>query len=59
MARTASGGEWLEQAQVWVWKAKTLEQLHEAQAVLLPLMGMTLAQTEKKEACVGGYSLRL
>ncbi len=59
MARTASGGEWLEQAQVWVRKAKTLEQLREAQAVLLPLMGMTLAQTGKVVGVSPGWTCQL
>lgn len=44
MAKTASGAEFLEQAKEWVQKAKTPAQLREAQAVLLPLMGMTLAE---------------
>lgn len=46
MAKPAKGEEVLEQAQACLAKAKTIEELRQAQAVVLPLaLGLTLAQT--------------
>jgi hypothetical protein len=38
MPRTASGSEVLEQARQALREAKTVEELHQAQAVVLPLL---------------------
>jgi hypothetical protein len=46
MARTASGEEWLNEAKACLAKAKTVEELRQAQAVVLPLeFGLSLQQT--------------
>lgn len=46
MPRTASGVEVLEQAQQALREAKTVEELRQAQAVILPLvLGASIEQT--------------
>jgi len=44
MARTASGREFLEQAEACLAKAKTVSELRQAQAVVLPLALETVWQ---------------
>ena len=56
MGRTASGREVLEQAKACLAQARTVEELRQAQAVVLPLeFGLTLLQT----AQAIGESLRV
>ncbi|UVS60109.1 MULTISPECIES: hypothetical protein [Nitrosomonas] len=46
MARAASGKEVLEQARALLINARTIEELKQAQAVLLPLeLGLSMEQT--------------
>ena len=48
MARTARGAEVLEMAQEMIVRAKTIEELRQAQAVVLPLAhGLSLEETAK------------
>lgn len=60
MARKASGAEVLEQAKAGVAKAKTAEDLRQAQAVLLPLaFGLSLEQTAQAIGVSVGWACRL
>jgi transposase len=60
MARTASGREVLEQAKASVAKARTADELRQAQAVLLPLaFGLTLEQTAEAIGVSKGWACRL
>jgi transposase len=60
MARRASGGEWLEEAQACLTKAKTVEELRQAQAVVLPLaFGLTLEQTAQAIGVSVGWACQL
>lgn len=60
MARSASGMEVLEQAKACLSKAKTLEELREAQAVILPLeFGMSMSQTAQILGISVGWACRL
>lgn len=46
MARTASGSEFLEQAKACLAKARTVNELRQAQAVVRPLeLGISMKQT--------------
>ncbi|SFM82331.1 hypothetical protein SAMN05421863_105712 [Nitrosomonas communis] len=46
MARVASGKEVLEQAKALLVNARTIEELNQAQAVVLPLeLGLSMEQT--------------
>lgn len=48
MARAAGGAEWLDRARELVARAETVEQLRQAQAVVLPLeYGLSLEQTAR------------
>ncbi|WP_222946320.1 helix-turn-helix domain-containing protein, partial [Paraburkholderia sp. UCT31] len=60
MARQASGGEVLERAKRLVVEAKTMDELRQAQAVLLPLeFGLTLAQTAQAIGVSVGWACQL
>lgn len=60
MARKASGSEVVEQAKAGVAKAKTVEDLRQAQAVLLPLeFGLSLEQTAEAIGVSVGWACRL
>lgn len=60
MARKASGAEVLEQAKAGVAKAKTAQDLRQAQAVLLPLeFGLSLEQTAEAIGVSVGWACRL
>ena len=60
MARTAGGWEVLEQAKTSVAKAKTVVELRQAQAVLLPLeYGLSLEQTADAIGVSTGWACRL
>ena len=60
MARTASGREVLAQAKASVAKAKTVDELRQAQAVLLPLeFDLTLEQTAEAIGVSIGWACRL
>jgi transposase len=60
MSRTASGEEVLEQAKACLARAKTAEQLRQAQAVVLPLeFGLTLGQTAQALGVSVGWVCRL
>lgn len=60
MARTASGSEVLKQAEQWVVKAETVEELRQAQAVLLPLdMGLSMEQTARALGVSKGWACQL
>ena len=60
MARTASGREVLAQAKAGVAKAKTVDELRQAQAVLLPLeFDLTLEQTAEAIGVSTGWACRL
>ncbi len=55
MARTASGKDVLEKAKEYLSKAKTAEELRQAQTVILPLeYGFSIEQT----AAITGISVR-
>ena len=59
MGRRASGGELLEVAKVTLAKAKTVEELRQAQAVVLPLeFGLSLEQTAQAIGVSVGCQLR-
>jgi len=60
MARHAGGIEVLQQAQALVEEAKTVEQLRQAQAVLLPLaFGLSLEQTAQAIGVSVGWACQL
>lgn len=60
MARKAGGGEWLEEAKVCLAKAKTVEELRQAQAVVLPLeFGLSLDQTARAIGVSIGWACQL
>ena len=60
MARRASGREWLEDAKACLAKAKTVEELRQAQAVVLPLeYGLTLEQTARAIGVSVGWACQL
>lgn len=60
MARKASGKDVLEAAKVQLAKAKTAEQLRQAQAVVLPLeFGLSLEQTAKAIGLSVGWACQL
>ena len=60
MTRKASGWEVLKQAKEQVTKAKTVEDLKQAQAVVLPLeMGLTMEQTAEAIGVSIGWACRL
>jgi len=60
MGRRASGGEFLEQAKACVAKARTVEELRQAQAVVLPLeLGLSLEQTAQAIGVSVGWACQL
>jgi transposase len=60
MARPASGRDVLEQAKQAIASARTVEQLRQAQAVVLPLeFGLTLPQTAQAIGVSVGWACRL
>ena len=60
MSRRASGWEVLKQAKEQVMKAKTVEELKKAQAVVLPLeIGLTMEQTAEAIGVSIGWACRL
>lgn len=60
MARRASGGEWLEDAKACLAKARTVEELRQAQAVVLPLeFGLSLEQTAQAIGVSVGWACQL
>lgn len=60
MARPASGMEVLEQAKARLVKAKTAEELRQAQAVVLPIeFGMSMPQTAKIIGVSTGWACQL
>jgi transposase len=60
MARTASGEEWLNEAKACLAKAKTVEELRQAQAVVLPLeFGLSLQQTAQAIGVSVGWACQL
>ncbi|SKD04896.1 Winged helix-turn helix [Paraburkholderia hospita] len=60
MVRQASGGEVLERAKRLVVAARTVDELRQAQAVLLPLeFGLTLAQTAQAIGVSVGWACQL
>ena len=60
MARKASGGEWLDEAKICLAKAKTVEELRQAQAVVLPLeFGLSLEQTAQAIGVSVGWACQL
>jgi transposase len=60
MSRPASGEGVLDQAKAWLSRARTVEQLRQAQAVVLPLaFGMTLEQTAQAIGVSVGWACRL
>lgn len=60
MGRRASGGEVLEQAKAGLAKAKTVEELRPAQAVVLPLeLGWSLEQTAQAMGVSVGWACPL
>lgn len=60
MARTARGAEVLEMAQEMIVRAKTIEELRQAQAVVLPLThGLSIEQTAKAIGRSVGWTCRL
>ena len=60
MGRRASGGEFLEQAKACVAKARTVEELRQAQAVVLPLeLGLSLEQTAQAMGVSVGWACQL
>lgn len=60
MARTARGRELLDEAKMCVSKAKTVEELRQAQAVLLPLeYGLSLEQVAEVIGVSKGWACQL
>ena len=60
MGRRASGSELLEVAKVTLAKAKTVEELRQAQAVVLPLeFGLSLEQTAQAIGVSVGWACQL
>lgn len=60
MARTASGREVLEQAKAYLAKAKTVAELRQAQAVVLPLeVGISMHQTAEMLGVSTGWACQL
>lgn len=60
MGRRASGGELLEQAKACLAKAKTVEELRQAQAVVLPLeFGLSLEETAQAIGVSVGWACQL
>lgn len=60
MARPASGHEVLEQAKEAIGRARTVEELREAQAVVLPLaFGLTMPPTAQAIGVSAGWACRL
>lgn len=60
MARTATGSEVLEQAQRALREAKTVEELRQAQAVVLPLLlGLSIEQTAAALGVSVGWACQL
>ena len=60
MARRASGEEWLNEAKACLAKAKTVEELRQAQAVVLPLeFGLSLQQTAQAIGVSVGWACQL
>lgn len=60
MGRKASGGEFLEQAKVCLAKAKSVEELRQAQAVVLPLeFGLSLEETAQAIGVSVGWACQL
>jgi transposase len=60
MARTATGSEVLEQAQQALREAKTMEELRQAQAVVLPLLlGISIEQTAAALGVSVGWACQL
>lgn len=60
MARTASGTEVLEQAQRALREARTVEELRQAQAVVLPLLlGASIEQTARVLGVSKGWACQL
>lgn len=60
MGRKASGGELLGAAQVCLSKARTVEELRQAQAVVLPLaFGLSLEQTARAMGVSVGWACQL
>ena len=57
MARPARGAEVLDMAQEMILRARTIDELRQAQAVVLPLAyGLSLEQTARDRA-IGGLDL--
>jgi len=60
MARTASGKEFLEQAKALLAQARTVDELRQAQAVVLPLeLGLSMAQTAAAIGVSAGWACQL
>ena len=60
MSRTAGGREFLEQAKACLAKAKTVEALRQAQAVVLPLvLGISMEQTAQLLGVSEGWACQL
>lgn len=60
MARTTSGSEFLEQAKACSAKAKTVNELRQAQAVVLPLeLGISIEQTAQLLGISEGWACQL
>jgi transposase len=60
MVRQATGGEVLERAKKLIVEARTVDELRQAQAVLLPLeFGLTLAQTAQAIGVSVGWACQL
>jgi transposase len=60
MARTASGSEFLEQAKACLAKAQTVNELRQAQAVVLPLeLGISMEQTAQLLGVSEGWACQL
>ena len=60
MVRQATGGEVLERAKKLIVEARTVDELRQAQAVLLPLeFGLTLAQTAQVIGVSVGWACQL
>ena len=60
MARKARGSDILETAKIYLSKAKTVEALRQAQAVVFPLeYGMSLAQTAEAIGVSPGWACQL
>jgi hypothetical protein len=60
MARKSRGRDVLEQAKGWLSKARTAEELRQAQAVVLPLeFGMSMEQTARAIGVSRGWACQL